>query len=107
VTHPTLPANQAKSDAILVTLANIPSGRVSTYGDIAKRSGFPGLARYVASILKNLPKGSNIPWHRVINSKGKISFPPNSHMYHQQIALLKKEGIHFSDTDTVPKHFGW
>ena len=103
----TLPSNQSKRDAILITLANIPSGKVSTYGDIAKRAGFPGLARYVATTLKKLPNNSNIPWHRVINSKGKISFPLNTHMYHEQLTLLKKEGVYFSESDTVPKDFFW
>ena len=102
-----LPENTSKGDAILITLTGIPSGKVSTYGDIAKRSGYPGLARYVAKILKDLPENSQIPWHRVINSKGKISFPPNSTMHLLQLSKLKNEGILFSKSNVVAKKFFW
>tara|TARA_B100001063_G_C16362552_1_gene356720 strand:+ start:90 stop:413 length:324 start_codon:yes stop_codon:yes gene_type:complete len=103
----TLASNQAKSEIILMTLSKIPRGKVSTYGDIASYSGFPGLARYVASILKNLPENSTIPWHRVINSQGRSSFPKNSTKYLQQIYLLKNEGIQFSVSEQVSKAFFW
>ena len=107
MTHANLPPEDSKAKAILVTLSNIPYGKVSTYGDIAKYAGYPGLARYVASTLKKLPKNTTIPWHRVINSRGKSSFPPNSDKYHQQVQLLKAEGIVFSTTDTVLKSSFW
>jgi methylated-DNA-protein-cysteine methyltransferase-like protein len=103
----TLPENISKADAILVTLASIPSGKVSTYGDIAKRAGLPGLARYVAKVLKDLPDNSSIPWHRVINSQGKISFPKDSNMHLLQLTKLQKEGITLSQSNTVNKLFFW
>ena len=37
----------------------------------------------------------NLPWHRVINSQGKISFPSDSAGYRQQKNLLEKEGVIF------------
>ncbi|MFV1873501.1 MAG: MGMT family protein [Oleiphilus sp.] len=97
----------SKSAAILTTLANIPYGRVSSYGEIAKRSGFPGLARFVARVLQKLPPQSTIPWHRVINSQGKISFPPGSEMYSHQKRKLLEEGIVFSSSDCITKEFFW
>ena len=96
-----------KVDAILITLASIPIGKVSSYGDIAKRSGFPNLARYVANILKNLPNDSKIPWHRVINSQGKISFPKDSAMYCLQRTKLQEEGVTLSNSNTVAKKYFW
>lgn len=96
-----------KIDAILSTLACIPAGKVSSYGDIAKRSGFPGLARYVAYILKHLPNDSKIPWHRVISSQGKISFPKDSDMHLLQRSKLLAEGIALSESNTVAKRFFW
>tara|TARA_R110001592_G_scaffold346310_2_gene638838 strand:- start:21226 stop:21549 length:324 start_codon:yes stop_codon:yes gene_type:complete len=105
--HNTFPESTSKLDAILITLANIPSGKVCSYGDIAKKSGYPGLARYVAKILKDLPGNSQIPWHRVINSQGKISFPVNSTMYCLQLSKLQKEGVLLSSSNTVPKEFFW
>lgn len=103
----TLPENISKADAILVTLASIPSGKVSTYGDIAKRAGLPGLARYVAKVLKDLPDNSSIPWHRVINSQGKISFPKDSNMHLLQLTKLQEEGITLSQSNTINKQFFW
>tara|TARA_R110001592_G_scaffold267611_1_gene533666 strand:- start:22526 stop:22846 length:321 start_codon:yes stop_codon:yes gene_type:complete len=99
--------NASKVDAILITLANIPSGKVSSYGDIAKRAGLPGLARYVAKILKDLPDNSQIPWHRVINSQGKSSFPENSTLYFLQLSKLQEEGVLLSKSNIVPKKYFW
>lgn len=90
-----------------MTLASVPVGKVSTYGNIATRAGFPGLARYVASILKNLPHDSTIPWHRIINSKGQSSFPYKGDMFYQQVNRLKSEGVSFSPSYTVSKAFFW
>tara|TARA_R110002167_G_scaffold273605_1_gene479810 strand:- start:729 stop:1049 length:321 start_codon:yes stop_codon:yes gene_type:complete len=100
-----LPVKDPKVDAILITLANIPAGKVSSYGEVARRAGFPGLARYVAYILKNLPNDSKIPWHRVINSQGKLSFPKDGTMYCLQRSKLKEEGITLSRSNTVAKKY--
>lgn len=99
--------HQTPQQAILHTLSLIPSGRVSSYGEIARRAGYPGLARYVAMILKNLPENSTIPWHRVINSKGRCSFPSDSDMHHLQVNLLKAEDIPVSESGIVPKAYFW
>jgi len=82
-----------RATAILATINAIPSGRVATYGQIAKHSGYPGNARYVGQLLKNLPEGSTIPWHRVINSQGRSAFPSCSEQYKQQVSALEQEGI--------------
>ena len=58
---------------ILEVIALIPYGKVATYGQIAKLAGIPKHARLVGYVLKHLDKESSIPWHRVINSQGKIS----------------------------------
>lgn len=58
---------------IFAVIHQIPAGKVSTYGEIAKMAGFPGYARHVGKALGNLPEGSKLPWFRVINSQGRIS----------------------------------
>jgi len=93
--------------AILQTLASIPHGQVCTYGAIAKLSGNNGKARYVGYILKKLPQSSSIPWHRVINSQGKISFPENSKRYQQQTEHLKAEGISIINGKISLKQYLW
>ena len=54
-------------------LRQIPKGKVATYGDVAAMAGIPRHARYVGTTLKNLPKSSRLPWHRVVNHKGEIA----------------------------------
>jgi methylated-DNA-protein-cysteine methyltransferase related protein len=73
----------------------IPKGKVTTYGGIARACGFPRHARLVGHALHNLPHGSNIPWHRVINAQGKISLPKRNDHYKRQKSLLENEGIVF------------
>jgi methylated-DNA-protein-cysteine methyltransferase-like protein len=49
----------------------IPAGRVATYGQIGRIAGCG--ARMAGYAMAAVPKGSEIPWHRVINSQGRIS----------------------------------
>lgn len=58
-------------------------------------AGLPGYARYVGTVLKKLPSGSRLPWHRVINASGRISFPQGSEQYQRQKQLLEAEGVVF------------
>ncbi len=87
--------NKANSnrDAILQQLSMIPLGQVTTYGAIAKAAGLPGYARFVGHILRNLPKGTKLPWHRVVNAQGKISFPEGSDAFLDQKNRLLNEGV--------------
>lgn len=72
-------------------VAAIPYGSVATYGDIALLAGSPRAARQVGGVLKRLPEGSKLPWHRVINRKGSISLAGDD-LDRQRNALLS-EGI--------------
>jgi len=85
----------------------IPKGRVATYGEIARVSGLLNQARLIGYALHNLPPKSKIPWHRVINSQGKISFPKNTSVYRQQRRLLEKEGIVFTKDKVDLGKYGW
>ncbi len=79
-------------------VAQIPCGRVMTYGQIAVLSGKPAAARAVGYALHNLPPGTNIPWQRVINAQGKISPRGAAQPHHEpslQQILLEDEGIEF------------
>ena len=58
-------------------------------------AGMPAGARIVGSVLSQLPPGSQLPWHRVINSKGEISFPHTSSRYQTQRDKLEQEGVVF------------
>jgi len=52
-------------------VARIPTGRVATYGDIARLAGRPGAARAVGNILREAPD-PRLPYHRVIGAGGLI-----------------------------------
>ncbi|KZY59260.1 hypothetical protein A3742_05875 [Oleiphilus sp. HI0071] len=84
--------SSTRTEAILATIAAIPKGRLSTYGHIAQAAGYSGNARLVGQILKQLPSDSSIPWFRVINAQGKISFPESSEHYLSQKNALMAEG---------------
>ena len=93
--------------AIWSIVRQIPKGRVATYGEIAKLSGLVGKSRLVGYALHNLPPNSNIPWHRVINSKGKISLPKKNGKYAQQKKLLSKERIIIKNEKIDFNKYGW
>ena len=69
-----LTKNQEKSEALAIyqVISRIPVGRVASYGDVAKMAGLPGYARYVGYLLKSVPIGTSLPWHRVVRSDGTI-----------------------------------
>ncbi|MBI4810056.1 MAG: MGMT family protein [Ignavibacteriales bacterium] len=94
-------------EIILETVKKIPRGKVATYGEIARLSGLLNQARLVGYALHSIPNKSKIPWHRVINSQGKISFQRSSSVYHRQRSLLKKEGVYFDKDRIEFKKFGW
>lgn len=83
------------NEIIWQVVAAIPKGRVATYGQIAKLAGYPNHARYVGTTLKKLPKDTVLPWHRVVNAKGELSFALGSEQYQKQKSLLEAEGIEF------------
>ena len=85
----------------------IPVGKVATYGQIAREASYPRQPRMVGYALHALPNSSGVPWHRVINAQGKISFPRKSGSYNRQKRLLRKEGISFAREVVDLKRFGW
>ncbi|EAS64052.1 MGMT family protein [Photobacterium angustum] len=94
------------SQQIYSQVYQIPIGKISTYGDIAKFSGFPGYARQVGRLLSNLPQGSTLPWHRVINSKGSISLCGDGRA--RQIEALRNEGVIVTEQGRVSlKAYRW
>ena len=105
-----MPRSKKSSDSYLriwETVRKIPKGRVTTYGAVADECRLFGQARLVGYALHNLPMGTDVPWQRVINAQGKISFSKNSDAYSLQKKLLKKEGIVFKGEKTSLTLYGW
>ena len=82
-------------------VAQIPYGKVATYGQIALYLGYPRAARTVGWALHALPEGRKIPWHRVINSQGRVSTSCLTHSADLQRAMLEEEGIAFDERGFV------
>jgi methylated-DNA-protein-cysteine methyltransferase-like protein len=82
-------------ERIRAVVCEIPRGRVATYGQVAAMAGMPRGARLVGYALHGLPKGTKIPWHRVVNAQGRISLPPRSAAYREQRRRLEAEGVTF------------
>lgn len=74
---------------------DIPRGHVLTYGEVARLAGMSRAARRVSQAMRRAPRGMKLPWHRVVNAAGKISFPADSSGYRQQKERLEREGVVF------------
>ncbi|MFL6575129.1 MAG: MGMT family protein [Povalibacter sp.] len=92
---------------VLASVRKIPRGRVSTYGDIADVAGLPRRARLVGTVLRQSPPSRDLPWFRVINASGRISFPAGSDAYKTQRRKLEAEGIVFVSGRVDLKRYGW
>ena len=85
-------------DRIYNIVRQIPHGKVATYGQVAELAGLAGKARLVGYALYRVDlKHEDVPWHRVINAKGEVSYSQVRHgADYLQRSLLEDEGIEFS-----------
>ena len=83
------------TDTVIAIIKNIPKGKVMTYGQIAANAGNPWGSRQVSRILHSMSNTHELPWHRVINSKGEISLKGEGRMIQEE--MLKSEGIEFTN----------
>ena len=91
---------------VLMSIHAIPYGKVATYGQIARLAGSLRAARQVGGILRKLPKGSSIPWYRVVNRSGNISLIGPD--YTRQRTALQDEGITFNASGVIDLAlYGW
>lgn len=99
-------ANTAYAD-ILETVRRIPRGRVATYGQVAGIAGYPRGGRLVGMVLQRLPDGTRVPWHRVINAQGRLSFARDSEHYRLQRSKLQREGVRFRGERVELARYQW
>lgn len=89
-------------------VAAIPAGKVTTYGEIARKAGLARAARRVGFALRGLPADTHIPWHRVVNAKGRISLPLDFESNNIQRARLEEEGVAFGLQGAIDlRRYGW
>jgi methylated-DNA-protein-cysteine methyltransferase-like protein len=75
---------------IRAAIQQIPRGKVSTYGAIARAAGLPGHARQVARVLH---RSFGLPWQRVLGAGGEIKLRGDSAI--EQRLRLEAEGVRF------------
>lgn len=85
----------------------IPRGHVLTYGDVARLAGMSRAARRVSQAMRRAPRDMQLPWHRVVNAQGKISFAEDSTGYRQQKDRLEAEGVIFLNGKIDLDRFGY
>ena len=75
---------------IRAAILQIPRGKVSTYGAVARAAGLPGRARQVARVLHG---AYGLPWQRVLGSGGEIKLRGDSAI--EQRFRLESEDVRF------------
>lgn len=102
------PGNEAAA-AICAVVRRIPKGWVATYGQVAAMAGLPRRSRLVGHVLRHLDPATDIPWHRVVNAKGEVSYALSrngSDAFQQR--LLEEEGVEFDDRNRFNlERFRW
>lgn len=71
-------------------IRQIPKGKVSTYGAVARAAGLPGAARQVTKVLH---RSFGLPWQRVLGAGGEIKLRGDSAI--EQRLRLEAEGVRF------------
>lgn len=79
---------------VYAVVRRVPSGRVATYGQVARVAGLGNHARLVGYALAALPAETTIPWHRVINARGAVSHRRSGDTLSQRMRL-EREGVRF------------
>lgn len=89
------------ANRMLDAVAQIPAGRVATYGDIAAMAGSrsPRLAGYVLSQLAD----EHTPWHRVLRADGT----PAPHLAPEQLGRLRAESVLAVDGRVNLRQYRW
>ncbi|EXJ90410.1 methylated-DNA-protein-cysteine methyltransferase like protein [Capronia coronata CBS 617.96] len=113
-------------EAVYSAVQQIPHGKCTSYGHVALLLGFPRRARQVGVCLKHLPTfdpaapeqfffhDQNVPWQRVVNSKGGISpRGDNGAAATRQAEKLRAEGVDVNDARGIEEmtvdfgRYGW
>ena len=74
------------ADAVIAVLIGLEPGEVVSYGEVAEQAGYPGAARAVGNLLREV---DGLPWWRVVTSQGRL-VPGDERA---QTELLRAEGV--------------
>ncbi len=99
--------SRERAERITATIADIPFGRVASYGQVADIAGVTRGARQVGYVLRHLPDGHDLPWHRVITASGRIAFPEGSPGFREQVRRLGNEDVLVKKGRVDMKTYRW
>lgn len=88
-------------------LAEVPEGKVISYGELAALAGLDRAARWVGRTLSQLPADTRLPWHRVLGAGGRLSLPAGSPSGDEQRARLRAEGLSIRNERVDMRRHGW
>lgn len=83
------------TDKVYKIVANIPKGKVMTYGQVAKAAGSPHAARAVGMAMRNNPNAPIVPCHRVVASDGRLTGYSAGEGVKTKKEMLIHEGVQF------------
>lgn len=93
------------ANRVFHVVRQIPRGKVSTYGQVARLIGTPRSARYVGYALRANPEPGtdpgSIPCHRVVFKDGRMATGFAFGGEEVQRAMLEEEGVAFDDEGRV------
>ena len=95
------------NERIYALVRLIPPGKVISYGRVAALLENPRGARAVGWALAALPDGTDVPWHRVVNSQRHVSPRYPGDDGHRQRERLEAEGIAFDPDGKIPLAVFW
>ncbi|TMG16759.1 MAG: MGMT family protein [Chloroflexi bacterium] len=77
-------------ERVRLVIRDLKRGEVVSYGEIARRAGYPRAARAVGNILAT---NLGLPWWRVVRSDGRLA----AHSREEQARRLRREGVQVRD----------
>ena len=98
---------QTRRAAVYLVMAQIPEGKVVSYGELAAMAGLGRAARWVGRLMSQLPDDTRLPWHRVIAAGGRLSLPAGSVAGHEQRMRLRAEGLTIVNDRVDMRRHGW
>jgi len=87
--------DQSFREKVYLVAQRIPSGKVATYGQVARLAGSPKAARAVGMCMKQNPDAPTTPCHRVVASDGRLTGYALGDGIPTKKEMLVKEGVNF------------
>src|SRR5436305_12859592 len=83
---PSIEKKRSFVEAVRAVVRDVGRGQVVSYGEVARRAGYPRAARAVGNVLAN---SLGLPWWRVVRANGELA----AHGGEEQARRLRREGV--------------